>query len=656
MITIGYSTRSSNNEFQEYLKKSCGHPKTEIIEKVTNGEKNLSQVYNEIISESTNDIIVLCHDDIYFDTKNWGQKLEKLFDKNKDYSIVGIAGTTHLPSSGMWWEDRSKMWGIVNHENNGKKWESRYSNSLNNDIKEVVIVDGLFIAINKTKIKEKFDESVPGFHFYDVNFCFNNYLKDVKIGVTTSIRVTHKSIGMTNDIWEKNRKEFSDKHKSNLPININYSINDILNCCFVFNNLTNKNNLFNFYRENTNFLNKHSNTFVYENVDKSLLPFLKNNKIEQKLLNNFPGYKLGDGVSKFNTPNGVQIMEPGKFYKISEEKIDLLIYDSIESYNKTNFLYKNVKKIFIKFLPEKLPYNILHDSNTFIFSFNEFDNLIKNQKLTETILNLNNEDVRPKIKILSGYSEKGGSTTSFINLTNYFNENGINCTFYGPHNWHLDKCKSDLISNFKFEENDNIIVHFLKLTERPKVKNIVLSSHEKWWFEIKDEENFTDKVIFLHDKHKDFHKNYTGKYEIIPNLKENLLPSNKEHLDKVAGIIGTIENRKQTHTSIQRALNDGCEKIILYGHIGDENYYKEYVERYINNSNIILTGHLTDKQKMYDSIGRVYHSSIGEVACLVKDECHLTNTKFFGNNETDNEVSTLNNEEILHIWKKIFNI
>ena len=46
MITIGYSTRSSNKEFQEYLKKSCGHPKTEVIEKVTNGEKNLSQVYN----------------------------------------------------------------------------------------------------------------------------------------------------------------------------------------------------------------------------------------------------------------------------------------------------------------------------------------------------------------------------------------------------------------------------------------------------------------------------------------------------------------------------------------------------------------------------------------------------------------------------------
>ncbi len=113
MITIGYSTRKSNPEFQEYLKKSCGNPKIQIIEKVNNGEKNLSVVYNEILSESTNDIVVLCHDDIYFDTKNWGEKLKKVFDRNNEFSILGVAGTTSLPISGMWWEDRSKMIGKI---------------------------------------------------------------------------------------------------------------------------------------------------------------------------------------------------------------------------------------------------------------------------------------------------------------------------------------------------------------------------------------------------------------------------------------------------------------------------------------------------------------------------------------------------------------
>jgi hypothetical protein len=143
-----------------------------------------------------------------------------------------------------------------------------------------------------------------------------------------------------------------------------------------------------------------------------------------------------------------------------------------------------------------------------------------------------------------------------------------------------------------------------------------------------------------------------GDYSIIPNLKEDLISIEKPELDKVAGIIGTIEDRKQTHVSIQRALKDGCDKIFLYGHIGDENYYQNNVKPLMSNPNIILMGHSTNKQNMYNSIGRVYHSSKGEVACLVKDECYLTNTKFFGNKETENEVSKLNNNEILQLWKQ----
>ena len=53
MITVGYSTREHNPQFIEYLKKSSGFKKIEVIEKINNGEKSLSQVYNEILEEST---------------------------------------------------------------------------------------------------------------------------------------------------------------------------------------------------------------------------------------------------------------------------------------------------------------------------------------------------------------------------------------------------------------------------------------------------------------------------------------------------------------------------------------------------------------------------------------------------------------------------
>jgi hypothetical protein len=178
--------------------------------------------------------------------------------------------------------------------------------------------------------------------------------------------------------------------------------------------------------------------------------------------------------------------------------------------------------------------------------------------------------------------------------------------------------------------------------------------HEKWWFMVGEVKQYWDEVVFLHDAHRNYHNSYTGEFRIIPNLKPDLKSKEKDDLDLIAGIVGTIEDRKQTHKSIQRAMADGCKKIRLFGQIGEQEYFERYVKP-IMSEEVELVGFSTDKQAMYDSVGRVYHSSKGEVACLVKDECYLTNTKFFGNEETENEVSTLTNDEIITLWLKLFN-
>jgi hypothetical protein len=223
MITIGFSTRQDNQKYVDYLKKTSGLKDVEVIQKINNGDKSLSQVYNDILTESKYDTVVLCHDDIEFDTRPWGKRIIKHFT-NTDFGILGVAGTTDMPESGMWWEDKRKMIGIVNHKHEGKKWESKYSKSWGDDVTQSCLVDGLFIAINKKLISENFDESVNGFHFYDIQFCINNFLKGVKIGVIYNIRLTHLSIGQTNEKWEENRLIFSEKFKQHLPIKSNINL------------------------------------------------------------------------------------------------------------------------------------------------------------------------------------------------------------------------------------------------------------------------------------------------------------------------------------------------------------------------------------------------------------------------------------------------
>jgi len=217
-ITVGFSTRKHNPDFIELIKKTSGFSNITVIEKINNGEKSLTKTYNEILEESKTDIVVLCHDDILFEKPYWGKRLVEHFQKNIEFGIIGVAGTRFLPKSGRWWEIQGEMVGQVYHQNEGKKWLSEYNKSFGNGIIETVVVDGLFLGIHKERIKSKFDEEYDGFHFYDVSFCFSNFIKGVKVGTISNIPLTHMSIGMTNNKWESNRAFFSEKNKDILPL------------------------------------------------------------------------------------------------------------------------------------------------------------------------------------------------------------------------------------------------------------------------------------------------------------------------------------------------------------------------------------------------------------------------------------------------------
>jgi len=347
MITIGYSTRESNPKFQNYLRQSCGLKGVQVIEKVNNGEKSLSQVYNEIIDESSNDILVLCHDDIYFDTNRWGKKLLKSFDNHADYGILGVAGSTYMPKSGQWWEDRSKMFGVVNHEHEGKKWQSKYSQNEEHEVKQTVIVDGLFISLDKNKIKKRFDETVEGFHFYDVEFTFQNHLEDVKVGVMFNVRITHKSIGMTNEKWENNKQIFAKKYKGILPLKVKISETDklkVLIGCLFFQKFTGSEMYV--YELSKNLVKLNCDvTVVAAETNGPLVRLAEKNGVKVKNIKDAPGFKMGDGMWVLKTERGQEVSKPNQYYKMSEVNFDIIHCQHKPIVDVLNMLYPNIDKI-----------------------------------------------------------------------------------------------------------------------------------------------------------------------------------------------------------------------------------------------------------------------------------------------------------------------
>ena len=220
MITIGYSTKKTKPDFKKYLEESSGVKNCQVIEKENPGKFSLTQVYNQIFEESEFEIIVFCHDDIYFEKNYWGKRIIEHFEKSPDYGILGVAGTKYYPQSGMWWEIQGEMVGQVYHQHDGKKWLSEYNKPFGSKIVDTIIVDGVFFAIKKSNIQHKFDESVEGFHFYDTTFCIQNFLSGVKVGTISNVPLTHLSVGMVNQQWDNNRKIFVEKFKDNLPIKL----------------------------------------------------------------------------------------------------------------------------------------------------------------------------------------------------------------------------------------------------------------------------------------------------------------------------------------------------------------------------------------------------------------------------------------------------
>ena len=352
MISIVYCTRETNPEHKAHLAKTCGLDKhLEIIEIVNNGE-SLTSAYNRGLKQAKYDIVVFLHDDLSIETKQWGTKLLKLFKNNPEYGIIGVAGTKQIPASGIWWENPKKMYGRVSHTHEGKSWLSSYSDDLGNKIEETVIVDGVFFAVDKSRIKKTFNEDVQGFHFYDLTFCYENHLEGVKVGVTTLIRINHRSIGATNEEWEKNRSEFSERFKDTLPTSLKKQLRkgERLKLMITSLNFDDQNPKSKVILEFAKKLKNENHDVTICSIIAGKLPIqAKIIGINLASIQQPPGFALGDGKWTVNTPDKPTPSIPNTLYKIKDYKFDIIHTFDDEIIAHMDRLYPNSNIVNTKF-------------------------------------------------------------------------------------------------------------------------------------------------------------------------------------------------------------------------------------------------------------------------------------------------------------------
>ena len=180
-----------------------------------NNTKGLCELYNEHLDSDLWDCIIFAHDDVYIDSCNFVEKIYKGFEK---FDVCGLAGGSRLKiKKPLLWHlmtDRSTWSGVVSHAN-GDSFMPTIFGEIG---KRVILLDGLFLAVQPKKLKEKsvrFDENIKGFHHYDLKFSVDCFQAGLTLG-TVPVHVVHSSPGLSEytDDFKESEQYFYESLKT----------------------------------------------------------------------------------------------------------------------------------------------------------------------------------------------------------------------------------------------------------------------------------------------------------------------------------------------------------------------------------------------------------------------------------------------------------
>lgn len=210
MITIAYWGKRRKRIWEKELLASSGLANVEVLTG-SNDTGSYAKFYNHVINVAKHDIIVFIDPNVNVQTQHWGKVLIDLFDK-QNVGIISVFGSLGIPGSGCWWEDHDLLVGRVWYKEKSHIWETTYSEVMPGHMIHAVCAEGCFMAIDKNKIKTKFDERFQRHYFFDTDFSFTNHLLGVDIGITFDIEIVVGHIEYQKTLWEFSRRQFLEKY------------------------------------------------------------------------------------------------------------------------------------------------------------------------------------------------------------------------------------------------------------------------------------------------------------------------------------------------------------------------------------------------------------------------------------------------------------
>ena len=184
---------------------------------------SIFQAYNEGVKRAKFPYLCFMHEDVFYHTQDWGEKVIKHF-QNQEVGLIGTIGTHFLPKTPIGWYQSKVVsgGGLVRVSKNGKNELEHYLDSayLKDDLSiEAVAVDGLWFCIRKTVFSfVSFDEQTfNGFHCYDLDISLQVRKAGFQVRIISEVLLEHLSNGIFTIEWVKNTHLFFEKWKDQLP-------------------------------------------------------------------------------------------------------------------------------------------------------------------------------------------------------------------------------------------------------------------------------------------------------------------------------------------------------------------------------------------------------------------------------------------------------
>lgn len=184
----------------------------------------ICKVYNLCAERSRYDNLCFMHEDVQFDTIDWGKKIvQKLAESN--CGAIGFAGIK-IRVNGLYGlgvkDERAWRSNYIQHRKN-QWYMGSFENPLCSEFSPVVILDGMCLFVSRKVWSEiRFDEKTfSGFHLYDLDFTTAIFKAGYVNYVSHTAIVEHFSEGTYTLDWLKATRDYNEKWKTSLPLYIN---------------------------------------------------------------------------------------------------------------------------------------------------------------------------------------------------------------------------------------------------------------------------------------------------------------------------------------------------------------------------------------------------------------------------------------------------